>query len=502
MCCSALSLSGIGRCVFGCRNERFGGCGTVLSLNDSNYTGSTRVAECNSNTGVQSIDCSAAGLNLHSFDCTEGVCGDEAIQLLKDFYLTGNPSAPEEKRARLLLPRSGAEESHSVVSSSAAKSTAVFSSSDSPDCEMSASPSATAATAAVSHKRRREISPIRSTDTSSAAMCDKPAISSLSPPASQDETKTITPLQYTQKFTLLLRRVKSTRQYNESLHAVEQCHSPLSPTDDNASSSDSLANESDDNSSEMFSIASSRGGGGSTAFGSRHATGPNGDDLLPLDEGSSERDQRCCVCRGGYSALFEPAHVIPLEYMNKFCNMWRDVDGQDWTADAAHFFFGVRTCNIEDAFRSERNGITLCLVCRSMYECNQFTIAADHKSLNWCWQSRVWRERTVALNPTSSSTSPSSDPHLLILQNQHLLMPTNPASREAWPRDAVFEWAAQVRGIRIPCHSGTSTELNNAELKAHWIALIRVHKAQMQQQQPQSVATVASDPIPQLQVEP
>lgn len=37
MCAAALSQLGIKRCVYGCNNEKFGGCGSILSLNEKEY---------------------------------------------------------------------------------------------------------------------------------------------------------------------------------------------------------------------------------------------------------------------------------------------------------------------------------------------------------------------------------------------------------------------------------------------------------------------------------
>lgn len=67
MCAAALRLARIPRVVFGCRNPRFGGCGTVLPVNDPN---------------VQP--------NIPTFECEEGIHEEEAINLLLDFY--GRPN--------------------------------------------------------------------------------------------------------------------------------------------------------------------------------------------------------------------------------------------------------------------------------------------------------------------------------------------------------------------------------------------------------------------------
>ena len=74
MCAGALKEIGIPKVVFGAYNQKFGGNGSVLSLHEGFY------------------------------EVEGGVQADVAIQLLKDFYEKGNPSAPEEKRHRPLVP--------------------------------------------------------------------------------------------------------------------------------------------------------------------------------------------------------------------------------------------------------------------------------------------------------------------------------------------------------------------------------------------------------------
>ena len=56
MCASALSQLGIAKCYFGCRNDKFGGCGSILSLHEGN------------------------------FDIVEGLREAEAVDLFRRFY--------------------------------------------------------------------------------------------------------------------------------------------------------------------------------------------------------------------------------------------------------------------------------------------------------------------------------------------------------------------------------------------------------------------------------
>ncbi len=74
MCASALRLVNMGRCVYGCSNDRFGGCGTVLNVAGD--------GEANQ------------GRDL-TFD--KGVCEREAIVMLQSFYSCENPFAPQPK---------------------------------------------------------------------------------------------------------------------------------------------------------------------------------------------------------------------------------------------------------------------------------------------------------------------------------------------------------------------------------------------------------------------
>ncbi|WWC63899.1 uncharacterized protein I303_106504 [Kwoniella dejecticola CBS 10117] len=74
MCASALRQIGIGRVVYGCGNDRFGGCGSVINVNSSSR------------------------LDTHPAYIAEGgYYREEAIILLRRFYLSQNPNAPKPK---------------------------------------------------------------------------------------------------------------------------------------------------------------------------------------------------------------------------------------------------------------------------------------------------------------------------------------------------------------------------------------------------------------------
>ncbi|CAM9644478.1 unnamed protein product [Discosporangium mesarthrocarpum] len=77
MCAAALGEVQIRRVVFGCKNDRFGGCGSILSIND----------------------CSLP-IAHHQYPCKSGVLADEAVSLFKTFYARENARAPEPKRRK------------------------------------------------------------------------------------------------------------------------------------------------------------------------------------------------------------------------------------------------------------------------------------------------------------------------------------------------------------------------------------------------------------------
>ncbi|KAJ2833704.1 tRNA(adenine34) deaminase [Coemansia furcata] len=74
MCASALRQIGIGLVVYGCHNDRFGGCGSVLGVN------------------------SDEGLDGTEYECVTGVYRDEAILMLRKFYVKENESAPQPRK--------------------------------------------------------------------------------------------------------------------------------------------------------------------------------------------------------------------------------------------------------------------------------------------------------------------------------------------------------------------------------------------------------------------
>nr|GMD24194.1 tRNA-specific adenosine deaminase 2 [Ipomoea batatas] len=75
MCAAALSFLGIKEAYYGCGNDKFGGCGSILSLH------------------------TCAGVaQKKSFKCVGGIMASEAVALLRSFYDQGNPNAPKPHR--------------------------------------------------------------------------------------------------------------------------------------------------------------------------------------------------------------------------------------------------------------------------------------------------------------------------------------------------------------------------------------------------------------------
>ncbi|XP_015582173.1 tRNA-specific adenosine deaminase TAD2 isoform X1 [Ricinus communis] len=88
MCAAALSILGIEEVYYGCANDKFGGCGSILPLHSSSTQSLT--------SGVV-----AQG---KGFKCTGGIMASEAVSLLRCFYEQGNPNAPKPHRPVNLQP--------------------------------------------------------------------------------------------------------------------------------------------------------------------------------------------------------------------------------------------------------------------------------------------------------------------------------------------------------------------------------------------------------------
>ncbi|KAG7571083.1 hypothetical protein FFLO_00908 [Filobasidium floriforme] len=74
MCASALRQVGIGKVYYGCGNERFGGCGSVLDVNSTDMIPTQK-----------------------GFPAYGGYYREEAILALRRFYITSNTNAPKPR---------------------------------------------------------------------------------------------------------------------------------------------------------------------------------------------------------------------------------------------------------------------------------------------------------------------------------------------------------------------------------------------------------------------
>ncbi|CAN8288554.1 unnamed protein product [Cochlearia groenlandica] len=77
MCASALSFLGIKEVYYGCSNDKFGGCGSILSLHLDNS---------------QLLDINEESQRGKEYKCKGGIMAEEAVSLFKCFYEQGNPN--------------------------------------------------------------------------------------------------------------------------------------------------------------------------------------------------------------------------------------------------------------------------------------------------------------------------------------------------------------------------------------------------------------------------
>ena len=106
MCASALVQLRIGRVVYGCANERFGGCGSVLNVNRKAVQ--QQASSAGGDSAASRVEegkdeaATSPSSTMEHFPCIGGVCAAEAIDALKQFYARGNPNG--QSTAYLSLP--------------------------------------------------------------------------------------------------------------------------------------------------------------------------------------------------------------------------------------------------------------------------------------------------------------------------------------------------------------------------------------------------------------
>jgi len=91
MCTGAIQLVGIKTVYYGCSNPRFGGCGGTYNCN-----------RLINKTDVPQVYDLMKTSQFKGFHAIGGIRENETVQLLQDFYSSGNPLAPEEIRKRPL----------------------------------------------------------------------------------------------------------------------------------------------------------------------------------------------------------------------------------------------------------------------------------------------------------------------------------------------------------------------------------------------------------------
>ena len=107
MCAGALSLLGFERVTYGCGNDKFGGNGSILSIHDDGCAPcveepASSLSSSRSHGNVSNDDARAA----NRYPSVGGLFAEEAIRLLQDFCVRGNPKAPKPHRP--LAPESAA----------------------------------------------------------------------------------------------------------------------------------------------------------------------------------------------------------------------------------------------------------------------------------------------------------------------------------------------------------------------------------------------------------
>lgn len=90
MCAAALREIGISRVFFGCHNDRFGGCGSILNLHRRPPTMNSKEEE----------DDDDEGIDPYYYQVKSGILQEEAISLLQQFYKQENCHAPADRRKK------------------------------------------------------------------------------------------------------------------------------------------------------------------------------------------------------------------------------------------------------------------------------------------------------------------------------------------------------------------------------------------------------------------
>lgn len=94
MCAGALSLLGVRSVSYGCPNDKFGGNGSILSVHQTGCAGCGADSRGQGGGGLLLAGSAAA----RAYPSRGGLLAGEAVALLQDFYINGNPNAPKPHR--------------------------------------------------------------------------------------------------------------------------------------------------------------------------------------------------------------------------------------------------------------------------------------------------------------------------------------------------------------------------------------------------------------------
>eukprot|EP00842_Homolaphlyctis_polyrhiza_P005796 jgi/Hompol1/6217/HPOL_002216-RA len=104
MCASALRKIGIRRVVYGCGNDKFGGCGSVFCVNTElrGFDYSKLINRSRFSADQHSCDCTSNGSrdvnDGKGYEAVGGLFREEAVMALRRFYVRENDHAPVPKK--------------------------------------------------------------------------------------------------------------------------------------------------------------------------------------------------------------------------------------------------------------------------------------------------------------------------------------------------------------------------------------------------------------------
>jgi len=100
MCAGALGLLNFRNVVYGCANDKFGGNGSILSIHRGGRGGcgdGCGDGQVGSQVGIQ-VGSQVGRAGQTTYPSVGGLMRDDAVRLLQEFYISGNPGAPTPHR--------------------------------------------------------------------------------------------------------------------------------------------------------------------------------------------------------------------------------------------------------------------------------------------------------------------------------------------------------------------------------------------------------------------